>query len=61
MRECLFARDQSSFCLPDQANPQPVNETEMRFWLPRAARSLSEIDFGKEVSKIASFPEGVSA
>jgi hypothetical protein len=34
MREYLFARDQSSFWLPDQPNPQPVNETEMRFWLP---------------------------
>ena len=30
MREYLFARDQSSFWLPDQPNPQPVNETGMR-------------------------------
>jgi hypothetical protein len=30
MREYLFARDQSSFWLPDQPNPQPVNETDMR-------------------------------
>jgi hypothetical protein len=29
MREYLFARDQSSFWLPDQPNPQPVNETDM--------------------------------
>ena len=30
MREYLFARDQSSFWLPDQPNPQLVNETDMR-------------------------------
>jgi hypothetical protein len=30
MREYLFARDQSSFWLLDQPNPQPGNETDVR-------------------------------
>ena len=42
MREYFFARDQSSFWLPDQPNPQPVNETDMRV-LAAAVRVATQV------------------